>query len=711
MKTIELTNDTLTASFDEDSGALVALTSRATGWNLIGPPEAGRAFALLAPATTKRSVFVFGEDNAVKQVSHESNTVTFTWERPVDSFGNSVDLTFCGRVELTELGLEFTAELNNRSDRMVEVVVWPYVGGLQPPAPDGRLVRKHQFATSGFMEAEVYPHLTDNQGYWGTYFAAEGGADTRFASFALLDAGEEGLYLGYHDQHNRSLVRWYFQQKPGLRDSYDRSIRYQEATGPFGSTEQSLLRGAESRAERHEPPVPSLELLAQRFSFVAAGSRSTLPSIALSPYAGPWHRGAAIYRQWRRSWFTAPRRPAWSEEVHSWLQIQIYGAEDEINFRYTDLPAVAESCARTGIEVIQLTGWAFGGQDRGNPSHAIDPALGTEAELRDAVAACRKLGVRVVLFCKWVWVDQSQPYYPDLERYTAKNPYGYPYPAGGYQYFTWTQLAGINTRPLVPMCSADAEWHDHAADELENVLRIGADGLLFDEVCHHGSAVYCFDPAHSHPAPAYLYAHDIPMVRRFKEQSAAYPEFLYAGELLRDELATEYHLSYCRFGVGHTPVSRYVDSELPIMMAAQGFDDRNKLNKCLEYRYIISYEPYNFKGRPEDAPLTISYGQKIDALRRRYRDLLWDAEYCGPFGAEVSVDGADTHDFSVFRSRADLRAVVVCNTSDREVVARVRLDSPAGAITVVTPEAPEAMSTDGTLHIPARSVAVVLERE
>ncbi len=32
------------------------------------------------------------------------------------------------------------------------------------------------------------------------------------------------------------------------------------------------------------------------------------------------------------------------------------------------------------------------------------------------------------------------------------------------------------------------------------------------------------------------------------------------------------------------------------MTAVTGFNDRNMLNQCLLYRYIISYEPYNFKG-------------------------------------------------------------------------------------------------------------------
>ncbi len=56
------------------------------------------------------------------------------------------------------------------------------------------------------------------------------------------------------------------------------------------------------------------------------------------------------------------------------------------------------------------------------------------------------------------------------------------------------------------------------------------------------------------------------------------------------------------------------------MTAVTGFDDRNMINQCLLYRYIISYEPYNFKGLPEDYPLTLAYGKQMDALRTELRE-------------------------------------------------------------------------------------------
>ena len=45
-----------------------------------------------------------------------------------------------------------------------------------------------------------------------------------------------------------------------------------------------------------------------------------------------------------------------------------------------------------------------------------------------------------------------------------------------------------------------------------------------------------------------------------------------------------------------TPVQRHVDSDYPYLCGVWGFNDRNSLNICLLYRYIISYETRHFRG-------------------------------------------------------------------------------------------------------------------
>jgi hypothetical protein len=144
-----------------------------------------------------------------------------------------------------------------------------------------------------------------------------------------------------------------------------------------------------------------------------------------------------------------------------------------------------------------------------------------------------------------------------------------------------------------------------------------------------------------------------------------------------------------------------------LMAAVRGFDARDEINLCLLYRYIISYEPYNFKGHVTDFPLTLTYGKKVDALRRKYRKFVWDAEFRDTLDAAVVADGIFR--YSVFRAADGKRGVVIMNLEEHKPIA-TKLDLPdAGALVIATPEQQEAQSTSAAVRIPPRSAAIIME--
>ncbi len=694
MDTLVLKNETLTAIFSKDSAALVGLTHKHTGWDLIRRAELGLSFRLQVPKPDQEANFVLGETQTVSAVklSEDGTAVTFRWDALTDESGESLDIAFTSRVSLSDEGLRFEAEVRNDSQYPVDVVAYPCVGDITRSSEDRKL-QDHSVAWESLVSQELMPKFPNAKGYWGTYNPTVTTASTNGNLFTLLAEDDRGFYFGVHETTNREMVHWFYEYKPGYRDFYEKTL-------PDGDE----IAGQAAR----------MEMMMQHFTFIAPGSTYSISPCVIQPYTGGWQAGIDVYRQWRKTWFKAPRRPAWLDEVHSWLQIQIYSAGDRANFRYADLPEIARECKEYGIKAIQVTGWAEGGQDRGNPSHSIDPALGTLKELQDAIAECEEMGVKVILFTKWTWIDASSDWFTrgDAFKHTAKNPFGQHYPAGGYQYYSYTQLAGLNTRPLIPTCTASPEWRKIAEDEFRKVLETGTPGMLFDECQHHGSASYCFDPDHDHPTPAYLYGYDVELARGFKKLSdEKNPDFLYSGELCYDLQMQEYHLIYNRFEQGHVPGYRYLDPNAQIMMFAPGFDDRNQINKHLEYRYILSYEPYHFKGRPSDAPKTIEYGRMVDDLRRKYRNFLWDGEFRSHLGATVTIDSEKSDDFSVFRDReSGKRAVVICNIDDQKTVrAGVQMDDGNADLLMATPEVPEAQPACGEIGVPPRSVVVLME--
>jgi PHD/YefM family antitoxin component YafN of YafNO toxin-antitoxin module len=86
---------------------------------------------------------------------------------------------------------------------------------------------------------------------------------------------------------------------------------------------------------------------------------------------------------------------------------------------------------------------------------------------------------------------------------------------------------------------------------------------------------------------------------------------------------------------------------------------------------------------------------------------IWDAEFRDTLGATVTSSGSHGH--SVFVTATGKRAVVVINKeSKKSIMAKVDLPNP-GNLVVATPERPDIRSTSGTLHIPARSAAIIME--
>jgi hypothetical protein len=688
-----LENDLLRAEFDPQSGSLVALTSRATGWPIHRRAELGRSFRLLVPLPGRRNNPVFGERQSALRAALDAaaRRLTFTWDSLVSEHGGTLDITFSETITLTPEGLAFTAELTNRSPHVVEAVGMPCLGDLSLPPGSDHLER----ISGGYCGADrtpLFPKFASSSGYFGFDHPIQmaGGGPT------LLDSGREGLYVGCHDTYAGHMVLFFFELKPGW-DQPDSCVVGANGTVPA--------------ADAISGQTVHVEFYATHFPFVGPGESTKLAPIVLAPYVGSWHHGADFNRRWKKTWYTAPRAPQWAHEVHSWQQIHINSPEDELRCRYTDLIKYGQDCAKHGVAAIQLVGWNNGGQDRGNPSHDTDPRLGTPDELRAVIAAIQKLGVKMILFTKFAWADRSLPWFrEELHRYAAKDPYGDYYVFGGYTYQTPTQLADLNTRRLVPMCHISAEWRAIACREFKKSIDLGANGMLYDETAHHGPARYCWDPTHAHHVPANLGHGDTLLVGDFRRiTDAEVPDFLYAGECSDHHY---YTVSYTRIMPNHLPLQRYLFPDGEWMIAVVGYDDRNTINQCLLYRYIISFEPRNFKGRLEEFPLTLEYGKLVDALRRQYADRLWHADFCDTLGAAVTADGKPHTAFTVFRHRGSgKRAVIVVNSDAKKSLdVNVVLDDSGRVATVVTPEKPDPIPSTGAATLPPRSAAVFLER-
>lgn len=680
----------LLIAFDGASGAITRLEHKATQWSIERRPALGASFRMLAPLPQRRANFILGQNQKAASVEKVgADQVRIVWKDLASEHGGTLPITFTATITLADGALTFDGQLANHSSLTVETVDYPYFGDLTPPAPGVSMQVEHMWTGALFGE-EIYPHFSGpaGPGYWGVRYPTKT-VNSNQSQFCLIQTAAQGIYAGMHDHEQPYFLQFTFEQHPGVLD-------WEYADVPRGDE----LAGT---------PV-HLEFRACHFPFAHGGSTTQLAPIVIRPYAGDWHAGLDVYKQWRETWFKPGHLPQWSKEPHSWLQLQIDGAEQDYSIPYNKLAEYGEECARNGVSAIQLVGWSKGGQDGGDPSLDTDPGLGTWEELHSAIAAIQARGVKMILFGKPYFADLStEQYKKELYRYASTDPYGNIYETWGYSYTTPTQLAGIDNRRRAVMDVCCAAYRDIATREFKKTLALGAAGWLFDEVLWHENVLYSFSGEHGYEPPGYLFHGDIPLAQEFHAAAdAANPDFLFAGEGPGEWLLPYYPFGYYRIGFGTRPALRYLDAQVPLMAAARGFDDREALNVILAYRYIISYEPYYFKGRLTDFPLTLAYGKKIDALRRRYREFLWDAEFRDSVGASVIADGECLH--TVFRAANGKRAVVMVNKEFGKAIT-AKLDLPeAGKLAMATPEDQDARPFSGAARIPARSAIVVMEQ-
>ena len=685
---IVLEDDQLVVAFDPATGALTRMEHKPTHWSIERRPALGVSFRMQAPMPGERANFILGTKQRAASVEKiADDKVRLVWKDLVSEHAGVLPITYTATVALKDGELTFDSTLENNSSLTVDSIDYPYFGDLNAPGEDVPMVEHHMWAGALFGE-EIYPHFSNNLGYWGVLYPTKTISSNQ-SPYCLIQSSQQGMYVAMHDPAIRYLMQYTFEQHPGTIDWNQHEV-------PHGDEISGI-------------PV-HLEFRACHFVFVHPDSKLDLAPVVVHPYGGDWHTGLDIYRDWRKTWFATPMIPSWARDVHSWLQLQVNGADRDYTIPYRDIEKYATECADNGVAAIQLVGWHRGGQDGGEPRLDPDPMLGTWQELRDVIARSQAKGVHMILFAKPVFADMSTKFYKEvLYKYECVDPYGNKYESGSFSYFTPTQLAGINNRRRAIMDVCCQEYRDIATHEFEKIVKLGAAGWLFDEVLQHNGVLYNFSADHGYTPPGYIFSGDIPLVKQLRAAAdKVNPEFLFSGEGPGDWLMPYYVLGYYRIGWGTTHAQRYIDPYAPLMAAVRGFDARDELNLILAYRYIISYEPYNFKGQVTDFPLTLAYGKKIDGLRRKYREYLWDAEFRDTLGASVEADGAHRH--VVYRAKTGKRAVVVVNQESRKGIT-AKLDLPnAGHLVAATPEEPEAKATSGTLQIPARSVSVVMEQ-
>ena len=694
MNAVRLETERLALEFNCENGSLTGIYSKISDWNVIKRPYLGLSWRMMIPLEGRRNNEAWGHEQKRAPVFDSGKDfVKFTWEDIESHFGGVHQISVTTECRISRGQAVFSMNIKNNDACMVENVYYPYIGDLHRPEH----AEQFQFEHGGYLglrTEEMYPHFYSDFGTWSADYPTicKGGADLPpMYPFGLFsDEKGNGLYLGIGERRIETCT-WHGEHLPGWKNSND-----------FRVYEEDQADGREVYTRFAAGHLP----------FVAPGEEFDLLPFVMDAYRGDWSEGALCYQQRSIGWSGEPEySPDWVKDPHAWYQLHLNSPEDELRITYRNLPEVAADCAKYGVKALQLVGWNEGGQDRGNPSHDPDPRLGTYDDLKWAIQEIRKMGIKLILFTKFTWADESREDFKEVyEQYAVKDPYGNYYERNGYQYMTLTQYANVNTRRLIPMCYGSEEYRRRCMEDFLKCVELGADGILIDENETHTPALCCFDTSHGHRFGAPVYGWDEQLIREFRQQVKD-REFLIAGEGSYDFQHDYYDLSYGRtWGRDHRAFTRMLRPSSNIMTAVVGFEDRSMINQCLLNRYIISYEPYNFKGRLSDFPRTVEYGRKMDKLRTRLREYFWDGQFMDRIGGRViQKNGKAFESYAIYKGVNGKYGMVICNYDEKEeaaVIPRLSGNQELTRYQLVDDE--EMKRFESEISIPPLSAAVVI---
>lgn len=374
-----LEDSELVVAFDQDSGALTRMEYKPGQWTIQRRPELGGSFRLLAPLPERRDNFVLGQKQKAVEVRKTGDRqIELRWDNLVSEHGGVLPIALTAVVTLKNGRLSFQANLENRSQLVIETIDYPWFGDFSPPTRNTSMAARTMWYGNLGLD-EIYPNFANEKGYWGVDVPTKTFGSNR-SLFCLIQAPSQGLYVEMSDPSLPYYLEFTFEQHPGVL--HDSVVPQTDEISGF--------------------PV-HLDFRTCHFVFAHPSSTFKLAPVVMRGYQGDWHAGIDHYKQWRSTWFKRPHLPDWAREVHSWAMLRMNTPEEDYSISYSRFVEYGNEYAENGVRAVQLVGWNKGGQDRDDPSLDIEPHLGTWQEFRDAIAAVQARDVKVILFGKLNW--------------------------------------------------------------------------------------------------------------------------------------------------------------------------------------------------------------------------------------------------------------------------------------------------------------------
>ncbi len=691
-----LENDFIKMEINKTTGAIEGVYNKQTKWQVIRQPDLAIGLQLLIPLPDQRNHNAKSEDQILSRIEKINNQeCKLFWDKVEGERVKDLDIKVASTIKLEGSAITFDLKVENNSDYRIDEISYPCFGGVRPPVGTKTFRTRTINMCGGFQNTGMLSPFPQARGYWGDFYPSflNNFPDvTCVMPFELIEVDDQGIYFGSHDSANNNIY-FLHEFKPGFVDSKQNIIpETDEISGIPAGYVFSMIR------------TP----------FLMPGEKITFIPVEFQMYTGGWHEGLQPYIEWRKSWYKQKPQPAWINDVDCWQSISMLDPVGTVILKYNDLVDLAAEAKSKGVKALQVIGWNKGGLDGGMPYFETDPRLGTREEFKNAIQEIEKSGVHVLLLCKFGWADATIPEFEkDVKPYTVKDFYGKNelYGFSGYQTITGSGTAGAY------MCYLSEYFRKIVLKQLENMIELGVSGIQYDQLMPGGN---CFDTTHNHRWGESICKGAVILAEDFYDTvQKLNKNFLLSGEGPSDQVSQYYPLNYIRTSdyyywvQKHVPVWKYINPDMKFATCIIGWDDREMINQCMMYGYIITYEPYHFKGKLSDFPLTVEYGQKAQELRKRLWDYIWLGKFLDTKGADVKFQNADVNGYySVFENIKNGRKAIIIANDDKikPLIVEVALQGKKAGFDIYNMDNKDVSTYKNNCIVPPRSLIVLVEK-
>ena len=575
----------------DDQGRCASVVNKLTGHEYVEQASEMWKMIYSKGQQTERPIYSEGQNFTV---TAKENTLCLCYDNLASDEGKmgiSLELLFT----MKEKSLEVTSKICNNSDVTIAEFQLTALSGMQrlDAAEEDYIVWPDRLGKKVMNPA--FEHLS---------------VDSGFRIYEMPEQVHTDLNVLYPGMGAMQWFDW-CNEKEGIY------------VGCHDSSHQTICLRAERNVKEN-----TLRLGVIKYPFCDPGETWESAPVVYMVHKDNWHQGAKFYRAWMEESGSWKNRevPDWATEFQGWLRVIMKPHHCEINWDYSQIPALFDEAQAAGMNTLFLLGWEQYGFARMWPDFKVSDDMGGVDGLKAGVDYVHSKGGKVLLFLSYFLIDHQSDFYKNQggDKCTIKTIWGEDLPFAETYCGEGTYRKLCNPpMPMYAACPSTQGWQDKMLELTKYCMDLGVDGVLYD--LGGKNASFCFAKDHPHKKPSHSHCDKDKRFEELRKLVKSYGEDKITMMEYNVDIFGQHMDIVQSSNIKSTDrkffseLYRYTFPEIRATNRNMAMDEKNYVEN-INYTFImgLAYDLSIFRclGLPSEIPNYTAYMQKALALRK-----------------------------------------------------------------------------------------------